>query len=137
LTPGLTYHFRVKAENSSGVSYGDDIQFSIFKCDQAPIVTTLPATNVSVSGTILNGTVNANNLPTKVTFTYLRGVHMGRWNYQTVNAVPDTVTGDGITFVSASTAGFGRGPKIRQFWISATNACGTVFGSVLSFTLPY
>jgi hypothetical protein len=136
LTRGVTYHFRVKAENSDGAVYGDDIQFTLFTCDQVPEVRTLEAKKVTTGTWTLYGTVNAHNLPTTVTFTYLRGVHMGRWNYQIVSAVPDTIAGDSITDVSASTVGFGRGPYTRTFWVSATNVCGTVKGNVLSFTLP-
>jgi hypothetical protein len=136
LTLGGTYHFRVKAENSDGVSYGDDIQLTLFTCDQVPEVSTLGATNITTSAATLNGNVIANNWPTTVTFTYLRGIHMGRSYYQTVNAVPDTVRGDSITHVSAFTSGFGRGPKTSQFWVTATNACGTIKGNVLTFTRP-
>jgi hypothetical protein len=115
LTPGVTYHFRVKAENSDGECHGDDIQFKLFTCDQVPVVTTLGATNISAQAATLNGYVNANGWPVTVTFTYLRGVHMGRYNYQTVKAVPDTLSGVIIRNVSASISGFpGRNIKTHE-----------------------
>ena len=81
----------------------------------------------------MNGTVNAHCLQTTVTFTYLF-VSAGGRHYRTVSAVPEIVSGDSITHVSASTADdFGRGPSSTPFWVTATNACGKVSGDTLSF----
>jgi hypothetical protein len=136
LTPGVTYHFRVKAENSDGTVYGDDIRFTLFACDQVPIVKTLSATNVYSNGATLRGTVIASGWPTTVTFSYLYGVHLGRYVYKTVSATPDTVAGNSMTYVSANTSGFGIVFNTSTFWITATNPCGTVSGNVLTFTRP-
>jgi hypothetical protein len=40
-----TYHYRVKAVNAYGTSYGDDMTFTTVGA--LPIVVTLPATNIS------------------------------------------------------------------------------------------
>jgi hypothetical protein len=136
LTPGVTYHFRVKAEYSDGVSYGDDIQFQLFKCDQVPAVTTVAATQIDQFMYTLYGTVNANNFPATVTFTYLLGVHHGKWNYRTVSAVPDIVTGDSITHVSTTVGPYPRSEaNTRPFWVSATNECGTTTGNIMSIQI--
>ena len=132
LTPGVTYHFRVKAENSDGTVYGDDIQFTLFTCNQVPAVKTLAATNIIGSSATLNGKVDGNDWPTTVTFWYRLGKHYGRWTFGRAT-VPGTVTGD--TLVSASVSVAGRGSlNPHTFWVTATNVCGTVTGNVLSFT---
>jgi hypothetical protein len=137
LIPGVTYHFRAKAENPDGDCYGDDVQFTLFTCNQVPAVTTKAATNISRLGATLSGTVNANGWPTTVTFSYQVGLHRGRWYWRKVSAVPDTVTGDSIIHVSASVELGGRSEsKTHQFWVSATNACGTVTGNVMTLTTP-
>jgi hypothetical protein len=135
LTPGVTYYFRVKAENSDGVCYGNDFQFTLFKCDQGPAVTTLAATNISTNGVTLNGTVNANGLYTTITFTYQSWKHFSRWVTATVSAVPGTVEGDSTANVSASVTLVRIAEKTRQFCVSATNSCGKVTGNIMSFTL--
>jgi uncharacterized protein (TIGR02145 family) len=135
LTNG-TYHFRVKSENSLGVFYGDDIEFSI--CTLPPTVTTLAATNISSAGVTLNGTVNANGSPTTVTFIF------GTWGIglcstRSVTAVPNTVTGNSIINVSADVFQLCGSNLISgrtyTFNIRATNSCETVDGNTMSVTI--
>ena len=45
LQPGVTYHYRIKAVNVQGISYGDDMTFAT--PSDPPDVVTLPATNIS------------------------------------------------------------------------------------------
>lgn len=45
LVPGTLYHYRIKATNVNGTSYGDDVTF--VTPATLPIVVTLPATNIS------------------------------------------------------------------------------------------
>lgn len=47
LLPGTLYHFRIKAVNDNGTSYGDDMTFMTPSLVAAPIAVTLPATNIS------------------------------------------------------------------------------------------
>ena len=124
----MTYHFRVKAENSDGPVCGNDITFITDTCSQFPVATTLPATNISATGAKLNGTVNAHGLPTTVTFTctsYRQGI-------KTVTAIQSPVAGDKEIPVSANISGFASGTT-HTFSVHATNSCGTANASSLVF----
>ncbi len=54
LSPNTTYHYRCKASNINGTTYGTD---SIFTTASTPIVTTGPAINIGDIGATLGGTV--------------------------------------------------------------------------------
>lgn len=54
LPPNTTYHFRCKATNSIGTSYGSD---GVFTTASVPVVTTGPASNISDLGATLGGTL--------------------------------------------------------------------------------
>jgi uncharacterized protein (TIGR02145 family) len=132
-----TYHFRVRSENSLGIFYGNDIEFSI--CTLPPTVTTMAATNISLAGVTLNGTVNANGSPIKVTFIFGRG-GIGLCSMRSVTAVPNTITGNSIINVSADVSAL-CGSNLNSgltysFYVRATNPCGTVDGNVMSVTIP-
>jgi hypothetical protein len=126
LTPATLYHFRVKAENSFGIAYGTDIEFTTLGCSQFPTVTTLAAT-----GMTLNGTINANGLTTTVWFV-VESPKSGGW-HQLV-AIPSIATGDSITNVSLNIRHSGPWPFI--FKVKAENSCGVIYGSVMSIPGP-
>jgi hypothetical protein len=133
LTPGTTYHFRVRAENSHGTVYGSDVEFTTSaSSSKAPEVQTLAATNISATGATLNGTVNAKGLNTTVKFTYTIAGGHGRYTSGSVTAVQSPVAGDSIIHVSANACCFNSGTT-HNFRVWATNAYGTVSGSALSF----
>ena len=68
LNPGKIYHYRIKAENSLGITYSSDM--TVTTLGQVPSVTTLDATSISVSTATLNGSVNPNYLPTTISFEW-------------------------------------------------------------------
>jgi hypothetical protein len=141
LTRG-TYMYRVKAVSSLGTQYGGLIDVDILGTGgRFPTVITMEATNIRTDtvrtqglNTIrthatLHGIVNANGLPTFVTFAfgYAPGARLGG----TQPAVPDTITGYSSTNVSLDisiplSAG-------RHFSVVATNPCGTVYGNNMKF----
>ena len=123
LTAGTTYHFRIKGDNSMGVVYGSDMEFIPM---QAPKVTTLAA-----KGMTLNGAVNANGSTTSVSFLYQFPKSEG---WRAANAVPSTVTGDSITYVSANINHSGPWPGCYK--VKAENSCGVVYGNVMSISKP-
>jgi hypothetical protein len=140
-----TYHFRVKAVNSLGISYGSDIEFTI--CNLIPTVSSLPATNITSTGATLNGTVNANGSPATVTFEYGhsktsryvygkggRGILVTQWVWRDVTATQSPVTGTTQTYVSANVTGLVSGTT-HPFRIKAVNSNGTAYSSQISFTL--
>jgi len=135
LTEITYYHFRVKAENSAGTFYGDDIVFAPL-CNNAPIVSKLEATNISSSGATLNGTLNANGFPTTVTFLLRYFFAKGGYRYEAVQPSV-TITGNSITNVSVNiTRYWGHGgiaTPVRIFRIKATNICGTTLSDTCDF----
>ena len=127
LTSGTTYHYRIKAVNSLGTTYSNDITFTTL--GQVPTVTTLVATNINATGVTLNGSVNADYLSTVVTFEY--GITTSYSN--TVTATQSPVTGNAITNVSANITGL-TVATIYHFRIKAVNSLGTTYGDDLTFT---
>ena len=130
LTPGAIYHFRIKTVNSLGTTLGSDKSFTTL--GQAPSATTLGATNNTGLTATLNGTVNANYLPTTVTFEYGLTTSYG----STATAVPSPVTGNTITNVSADLLNLTPGGTIYHFRIKAVNTLGTTYGNDMTFTTP-
>lgn len=121
------YHFRVKAINSVGTVYSDDMEFTI--CSSLPTVVILPATNITPTGVTLNGTVNANGSQTTVTFLYdapgcFRCPPGTGRHWIKVTAVESPLNGNGTINVSANITGLTPG-STHEFYISATNSCGT------------
>jgi len=132
LTAGTTYHFRVKAVNTAGTTYGSDMTFTTVGL--APTATTLDATNKTSTGATLNATVNANMVSTTVTFEYGTTTSYG----QTITASPNPVTGSTNTNVSATITGLTAGTTYH-FRVKAVNSVGTTYGVDKSFatlTLP-
>ena len=127
LGPGTTYHFRIKAVNPVGTTYGDDKVF--ITQGLAPIGITLPATNISGTGALLNGFVNANDLSTTVTFEYGTTTSYG----QTITATQSPVTGNTITNVSAIITGL-KPETTYHIRIKVVNSLGTAFGNGIMFS---
>lgn len=90
---------------------------------------TQEATNVSASGATLNGTVNAHNLSTVVTFEYGTTISYG-FNF---SANPYTVTGDSLTHVSAVIDRLLPG-TIYHFRLKAVNSLDTIYSEDATFT---
>jgi hypothetical protein len=126
LAAGTTYYVRAFATNSVGTDYGSDVSFSTL--GQAPATIIQPATNLSVTGATLNGTVNANHLSTTVTFEYGTTISYG----STSIATQSPVTGNSIINVSVSISGLSPG-TICHYRIKAVNSIGTVYSSDIQF----
>jgi PKD repeat protein len=60
LTPGTTYHYRIKAHNSFGTSVGVDSTFTTLTLDSLPVVITQSVTELNSSGANMWGFYNAN-----------------------------------------------------------------------------
>jgi len=127
LITGQTYHYRVVGENSEGTTYGMDMTFTTGA--NPPTVTTEPATNIGNFTATLNGTVNANNLSSTVTFEW--GLTDAYGN--TIGATPGVVTGDVTTPVYADLAGLDYNTTYH-FRCVATNVAGTTYGADEVFT---
>ena len=130
LAPGTTWHFRVKAVNELGTTYGNDLTFSVL--GQVPEVLTQSATEITSTGATLNATVNANYLSAAVTFEYGTDLTYG----QTIAADQSPVTGNTGTIVSAHITGLVPGTTCH-FRVKAVNELGTAYGNDLTFTITY
>lgn len=96
-----------------------------------PTVITLAATSVAGTTAVLNGSVNANNASTAVTFNY--GLTTAYGN--TMTATPSPILGNTPTPVLANLVGLIPGTTYH-FRASGTNVAGTTNGSDLTFTTP-
>jgi phosphodiesterase/alkaline phosphatase D-like protein len=126
LTNNTTYHYRVAAQNSSGTTYGADMTF--FTGTAAPTVTTGTASNIGPTSATLNGTVNANNGSTTVTFEYGETTGYGR----TVTANQSPVTGSTDTAVSVNAIDLNPNTNYH-FRAVGQNAAGTTYGADMTF----
>jgi|GEM_PF-571014 len=126
LIPNTTYHYRVIADNVNGTGTGADMTFTT---NSLPLVTTDTAAPVGTTGATLNGTVNANNDSTTVTFEYGTTTSYGT----TVTADQSPVTGSTDTAVSRAITGLVNGTTYH-FRVVGTNSSGTVNGADMTFT---
>jgi hypothetical protein len=94
-----------------------------------PIVVTTAATAVTSSTATLNGTVDANNASTTVTFEYGLDLSYGT----TVAGVPGTVTGNTVTPVSAGITGLLPGTTYH-YRVKGVNSFGSSNGLDMTFT---
>jgi uncharacterized protein YegP (UPF0339 family) len=135
LMPGTTYHFRLKAESSNGISYGSD----------ETINTGLPSvTTASVSGLTATAAISGGNISEECLDITDRGVELYRimtrpngsgkpiYIYTLVVKTHDG-TGPG-SFTSTLT---GLQPSNRYYVLAyTTNSAGTFHGNYIYFTTP-
>jgi len=95
----------------------------------APTVTTDAATSITTNSAILNGTVNANDASTVVTFEYGTTTAYG----STVTATPSPVTGNTNTAVSFALSGLSPNTQYH-FRVVGQNAIDTTNGIDRTFT---
>jgi subtilisin family serine protease len=135
LTASSTYYFRAKATNESG-SFTSPV--GVFKTIappvSAPTPLALPATSVTGWSARLNGSVNANNGSTNVSFVYGTDPDF-KVNTLTGAAAPATVGGNQITSVGLDIS-FLNGGTTYYYKVVAGNSVASVESSVLSFKTP-
>ncbi len=120
--PGITTDY-------AGVTRGNPPDIGAYEFPLAPTVVTNPATNLTASSATLNGTVNANNLATTISFDYGLTTAYGT----TVNAVPSTSAGVTSILVNAGLSGLPIN-TVYHFRVKAVNAIGTSYGADLTFS---
>jgi uncharacterized protein (TIGR02145 family) len=126
LNPGITYHFRIKAVNEGGIAYGDDHSFTTL---QPPSASTNSASGISSTTATLNGSVNANNYSSIVTFEYGITASYG----STTTAVESPVTGNTPLAVNANITGL-TPSTTYHYRVKAVSTTGTSLGNDDSFT---
>jgi hypothetical protein len=123
-----TFWFTTEYIKTSGTANWQT-RVASFKFNNSPTAITQAATNVTPGSATLNGTVQANNLTTTVTFDYGLTTSYG----STVNATPSSVTGNTPTAVSASISGL-TALTTYHFRVKAINSDGTTLGNDMTFT---
>lgn len=126
LIPGTTYHFRVKAVNSAGITFGEDMTFTTLNI---PMVSTTTVTSVTVNSAITGGVVISDGGASSL---YSRGVC---WNTSGNPTVSDSKTFDGSSTGSFVSTLNGLLPNtvyyVRAY---ASSYVGTAYGNQLTFT---
>ena len=136
LTPNTTYYFRVVGVYSTGPTKqptggptGSAMTFTTTAL--TPTATTVAATSITSSTATLNGTVNANNASSVVSFEYGTTTSYGT----TVIATQSPVTGASATSVSRSLTGLTPNTTYH-YRVTGVNTAGTTNGSDMTFTTP-
>ncbi len=127
LTLNTLYHFRIRATNTNGISYGADSTFTTLA--PVPIVITNTTTNITQTTATLNGIVNANGLSTAVQFDYGTTTSYGT----SIRTAQTTITGVSNVNVNANISGLTLN-TLYHFRCEATNSAGTTYGPDSTFT---
>ena len=128
LAYSTTYHYRARSVSGTGViSYGADSTFTTPAAP--PSVITTAASSISAVAATLNGTVNANNMFTTVTFEYGLTTAYGT----VVAATPGTLSSTTATAVLAQLTGL-LPNTTYHFRVIAVSSAGTSYGNDLTFT---
>ena len=122
LSPNSTYHYRVVGQNTTGTTSGSDLTFTTRA--EAATATTNAASSVTASDATLNGTVNANNSSTTVSFEYGLTTAYGT----TVTADQSPVSGNSNTSVAKRISGLFP-DSTYHFRVVGQNNAGTTHGS--------
>jgi phosphodiesterase/alkaline phosphatase D-like protein len=127
LVNGVTYHYRVVATNSGGTTYGADMTFTTGIA--APTAVTNAATAIGTTSALLNGSVNANDSETIVSFEWGLTAAYGR----ETSAIPALVTGTANTAVTLPLASLAPN-STYHYRVKAMNASGIVYGADMTFS---
>jgi uncharacterized protein (TIGR02145 family) len=128
LTPGTVYNFRIKAINSIGTSVSANQTFTT--AGQKPAATTLTIKDVTQNSVTLSAMVNANLLPTQVSFEWGTTSAYGNTLTPTPN---NNLTGSSNTNILLSLTGLQKG-TIYHYRVKAVNELGTTYGQDVQFT---
>jgi len=127
LSPNTTYHYRAAAQNANGTTYGADMTFTTGV--HAPSVTTGGVSLISSTSATVNGSVNAYNDSTTVTFEYGQTTTYG----DNLAADQSPVNGMNFSAVSVSLLGL-TDNTLYHYRVVGVNSGGTTYGADQLFT---
>ena len=129
LIPFTTYYCRIVAVNGGGTTYGEKTSFQT--PSMLPDATVNETKNITYSGAVLHGTVNANNSETTVYFQYSTKANMS--GSSTVQCDQGTAAGTSDTAVSLSVSGLTPN-TIFYVRIKTVGTAGTSYSPIVHFT---
>lgn len=127
LKPGTTYHFRIKAENSIGISYSPDKTFKTL--GNQPSISAAGEEDLMIRDAKLNCLVNPNYLPTTVTLEY------GSTNYDKTVVFNNIINGNSDVRVTFDLSQLTPGTTY-QYRYKAANELGVTCSDGNTFTTP-
>ena len=129
LSAETVYHYRVKAVNNYGTTYGSNISFTTLAigAQLPPTVTTNAATAIATNTGTLNASVNANGAASSTSFEYGTTTAYGGVTTAT------NITGSSSSAVSATLTGL-TASTTYFFRVKSMNTGGTSYGAAQTFT---
>jgi phosphodiesterase/alkaline phosphatase D-like protein len=127
LTANTTYHFRIVAHNTAGITYGSDRTFTTLSATGPAVVTTNPATLIASFSATLNSTVDPHGLATSVYFQYGTTTSYG------FTTASQTQTGCTYRNISANITGLSASTTYH-FRAVAHNSSAITYGTDSTFT---
>lgn len=126
LNPGTTYHFRIKALNELGTTYGEDLSFTTIEV--VPNITTTAVTDRTHTSAISGGNISSDG----GSLVTGRGVCWTTMPNPTINGEHTTDgTGTGSFTSNMRCLSFATTYYVRAY---ANNSVGTAYGEEQSFT---
>jgi hypothetical protein len=132
LTAGVTYHFRVVAENGIGISKALDETFTTSPAIKD--LTTLPATNVETTTATLNGSLNPDGYETKYYFEYGKTTGYGQQAPLEPGEEVGTTASEEVPL--SQNIGELEPGTTYHYRIVASNLTGKTIGSDQTFSTP-
>jgi hypothetical protein len=132
LRPATTYHYALVATNSVGTTTGSDMSFTTLP-PTPPLAGTDIVSTVSQLSATLNGVVDGAGLQTTVAFEFGTSPALGS------SELVGVLTGEealGSVVVSRSIDGYLLAGTTYYYRTVATNADGTSYGAIESFSTP-
>lgn len=120
LNENTIYHFRIKATNINGISYGNDIEFTTVLFN--PEITTYSAIDILETSVNLQGICDARGLDTFVSFEYGETTEYG----SIVNPIPNYFHDTNVHLLGKVITGL-NDRTIYHYRVVATNSDGTAY----------